>query len=128
MQGYYGPLIRAVTSIDGSEIMQPTTSVNYTRFANGTTFKYNKTHYYWFLNDYLYFPNLEWEAVRIEGIFEDDISKWTCEPDSCTLRQDQSFNVPAYLLGEIEAQVFKDIMGTYQIPADPANDKQNIAR
>jgi len=128
MQGYYGPLIRAVSSIDGSELMQPTTSVNYTRFSNGSTFKYNKTLYYWFLNDYLYFPNLEWDAVRIEGIFEDDISKWTCEEDDCTSRQDQSFNVPDYLLGELEAQVFKDILGIYQIPADPAMDKQNIAR
>lgn len=128
MQGYYGPLIRAVSSIDGSELMQPTTSVNYTRFSNGSTFKYNKTKYYWFLNDYLYFPNLEWDAVRVEGIFEDDISKWTCEEDDCTPRQEQSFNVPDYLLGELEAQVFKDILGIYQIPADPAMDKQNIAR
>lgn len=128
MQGYYGPLIRAVSSIDGSELMQPTTSVNYTRFSNGSTFKYNKTKYYWFLNDYLYFPNLEWDAVRVEGIFEDDISKWTCEEDDCTPRQEQSFNVPDYLLGELEAQVFKDILGIYQIPADPGMDKQNIAR
>lgn len=128
MQGYYGPLIRAVSSIDGSELMQPTTSVNYTRFSNGSTFKYNKTKYYWFLNDYLYFPNLEWDAVRVEGIFEDDISKWTCEEDSCILRQEQTFNVPDYLLGELEAQVFKDILGLYQIPPDPAIDKQNIAR
>jgi hypothetical protein len=128
MQGYYGPLIRAVSSLDGSDIMQPTTSVTYTRVTNGSTFKYNKTKYYWFLNDYLYFPNLEWDAVRIEGIFEDDISKWTCDEDSCVSRQDQTLNVPDYLFGEIESQVFKDIMGTYQIPADPGNDKQNIAR
>jgi hypothetical protein len=128
MQGYYGPLIRAVSSIDASEIMQPTTSVTYTRFSNGSTFKYNKTKYYWFLNDYLYFPDIEWDAVRIEGIFEDDISAWTCEEDSCIPRQNQTFNVPDYLLGEIETQVFKDMFGIYQIPADPANDKQNIAR
>jgi hypothetical protein len=128
MQGYYGPLIRSISSLDGSELMQPTTSVNYTRFSNGSTFKYNKTKYYWFLNDYLYFPDLEWEAVRIEGIFEDDISAWTCDEDSCIIRQDQRFNVPDYLLGELEAQVAKDLMGTYQIPVDPALDKQNIAR
>jgi hypothetical protein len=128
MQGYFGPLIRAVTSLDNSEIMQPTTPTTYVRFTNGSTFKYNKTHYYWFLNDYLYFPNLEWDSVRIEGIFEDDVSKWTCEEDNCIQRQNQSFNVPDYLLGEIESQVFKDIMGLYQIPVDAANDKQNIAR
>lgn len=128
MQGYYGPLIRAVSSIDGSELVQPTTSVNYTRFSNGSTFKYNKTKYYWFLNDYLYLPDIEWDAIRIEGIFEDDISKWTCEEDDCMLRQDQSFNVPDYLFAEIESQVFKDLLGLYQIPPDTAADKQNIAR
>jgi hypothetical protein len=128
MQGYFGPLIRAVTSLDNSQIMQPTTPTNYVRFSNGSTFKYNKAIYYWFLNDYLYFPNLEWDAVRIEGIFEDDVSKWTCEEDNCVTRQDQPLNVPDYLLGELEAQAFKDLMGVYQTPADPPNDKQNLLR
>jgi len=128
MQGYFGPLIRAVTSLDNSEIMQPTTPTNYVRFSNGTTFKYNKAKYYWFLNDYLYFPNIEWDAIRVEGIFEDDVSKWTCEEDSCITRQDQPLNVPDYLLGELEAQAFKDLMGVYQTPPDPPNDKQNLLR
>lgn len=128
MQGYYGPLIRTVSSLDGSERLQPTISSNYLAIANSKNFKYNKSKYFWFLNDYLYFPNLEWDAVRIEGIFEDDISKWTCEEDDCRLRQDDNFNVPDYLLGELEAQVFKDIVGAYQLPTDQANDKQNVAR
>lgn len=128
MQGYYGPLIRAVTSLDNSEIMQPTLPTTYVRFSNGSTFKYNKTKYYWYLNDYLYFPDLEWDAVRVEGIFEDDISIYTCDEDDCIIRQEQSFNVPDYLLGELEGQVYKDLMGIYQIPPDTAHDKQNIAR
>jgi hypothetical protein len=128
LQGYYGPLIRTISSIDSSEELQPTLPSLYVSISNSKNFKYNKTKYYWFLNDYLYFPNLEWDAVRIEGIFEDDISAWTCAEDSCIVRQDQTFNVPDYLLGELEAQVVKDIMGEYQIPADPGNDKQNIAR
>jgi hypothetical protein len=128
LQGYFGPLIRTISSIDGSEELQPILPSSYIHISNSKNFKYNKTKYYWFLDDYLYFPNLEWEAVRIEGIFEDDISAYTCEEDSCIVRQDQSFNVPDYLLGELEGQVMKDMMGTFQIPADIANDKQNIAR
>lgn len=128
MQGYYGPLIRAVTSLDNSEIMQPTTPTTYVRFSNGSTFKYNKTKYYWYLNDYLYFPNLEWDAIRVEGIFEDDISAFTCADDSCITKQDQSFNVPDYLLGELEAQVAKDLVGIYQIPPDTGNDKVSLTR
>ncbi len=128
LQGYFGPLIRTISSIDGSEELQPVLPTTYINLAKSKNFRFNKTKYYWFLNDYLYFPDLQWDAVRIEGIFEDDISAWTCAEDSCTLRQDQTFNVPDYLLGELEAQVVKDVMGQYQIPADPANDKQNIAR
>lgn len=128
LQGYFGPLIRTIASLDGSEELQPILPSTYTHVSRSKNFKYNKTKYYWFIDDYLYFPDLQWEAVRIEGIFEDDISAWTCNEDDCILRQNQSFNVPDYLLAELEAQVFRDIMGTYQIPADPAIDKQNIAR
>jgi hypothetical protein len=128
LQGYFGPLIRTIASLDGSEELQPILPTTYLSISRSKNFRFNKTKYYWFIDDYLYFPDLQWEAVRIEGIFEDDISAWTCNEDDCLVRQNQSFNVPDYLLAELEAQVFKDIMGLYQIPADPAIDKQNIAR
>jgi hypothetical protein len=128
LQGYYGPLIRAVTSLDGSEEVQPMIPSSYLNIANSKNAKYNKTKYFWYLNEYLYFPNIEWSAVRIEGIFEDDISRWTCEEDSCKLRQDDSFNVPDYLLGELEAQVIKDLTIMYQVPTDLQNDKQSQSR
>lgn len=128
MQGYYGPLIRTVASIDGSEECQPTNPNSYLAMSRSKNFRFNKTKYFWYLDDYLYFPNLEWEAVRIEGIFEDDISNFTCEADSCIIRSDQTFNVPDYLFGEIEAKVFQDLAGMMQIPSDFINDKQNVAR
>jgi hypothetical protein len=128
MQGYWGPLIRTVASLDGSEELQPIVPSSYTAISKSKNFKYNKTKYYWYLDDYIYFPNLEWDAVRIEGIFEDDISVFTCEADSCIVKSDQSFNVPDYLLGELESAVFKDLAGMLQIPVDPINDKQNLAR
>lgn len=128
MQGYWGPLIRTVASLDGSEEMQPTVPSQYAAMSKSKNFKYNKTKYYWYLDDYIYFPNLEWDAVRIEGIFEDDISNFTCEEDSCVVRSDQSFNVPDYLLGELESKVFQDLTGMMQLPPDFPNDKQNLAR
>ena len=96
--------------------------------SRSKNFKYNKTKYYWYLNDYLYFPNLEWDAVRIEGIFEDDISSFTCAEDNCVQKVDQPFNVPDYLSGEIENNVFKDLVGMLQLPSDVTADKQNISR
>jgi hypothetical protein len=128
LQGYFGPLIRTIASLDGSEELQPTLPTIYSSFSKSKNFRFNKTKYYWFIDDYIYFPNLEWDAVRIEGIFEDDISRFTCAEDECKLRQDDTFNVPDYLLSELEAQVFKDLSGLFQIPPDPTNDKQNITR
>lgn len=129
MQGYFGPLVRAVTSIDGSEQLQPTNPGTYLNIANSTSYKYNKTKYFWYLNDYLYLPNLEWDAVRIEGIFEDDISNYSCATcGECVERRDQSFNVPEYLHGEIENYVIKDLSLGMQIPADISSDKQHIMR
>jgi len=129
MQGYYGPLIRAVTSLDGSEIVKSTNPSTYVSMTHTTSFKYNKTKYYWFINDYLYFPDLEWDAVKVEGIFEDDITKYNCDPcDDCKPRQNQLFNVPEYLHGEIESNVIKDFGLTVQLPSDITSDKQHILR
>jgi hypothetical protein len=129
MQGYWGPLIRAVTSLDSSESMQPTNPTTYLSITNSKNFKYNKTHYFWYMNDHLYFPDIDWDAVRVEGVFEDDISLYKCDPSQdCLIRQEQKYNMPDYLLGEMEAQVIKDLAMMLQIPGDPSHDKQNIAR
>lgn len=128
MQGYYGPLIRTIASVDGSEELQPVLPSTYLNLTKASSFKYNKTKYYWYVDDYLYFPNLEWDAVRVEGIFEDDISAFTTKADSCVVRSDQSFNVPDYILAELESQVLRDLGVMLQVPSDTANDKQNISR
>ena len=129
LQGYWGPLIRNVTSLDGSEECQPTTPSGYLSIANSKNFKYNKTKYFWYLNDYIYLPNLDWDGIRIEGVFEDDISQWSCDKDKeCLIRQYQNFNVPDYLFAEIEASALKDLLILTQIPADPSNDNQHILR
>ena len=128
MQGYIGPLIRNITSVDGSQELQPTLPSSYIKLSNTTNFKYNKAKYYWYLNDYLYFPNLDWDAVRVEGIFEDDINMFTCAQDACTLRSDNYFNVPDYLHGEMEAAALKDLYAMFQLPSDPTGDKQSTTR
>ena len=115
LQRYYGPLVRTVASLDGSEELQPILPSTYLALSKSKNFKYNKTKYYWFLDSYMYFPNLDWDGVRIEGIFEDDISYWTCDSDSCVIKSDQSFNIPDYLHGELENSVLKDLLQMYQI-------------
>lgn len=128
MQGYYGPLIRTIASVDGSEELQPVLPSTYLNLSKLKSSKYNKTKYYWYVDDYLYFPNLEWDAVRVEGIFEDDISAFTSKTENCVVRSDQPFNVPDYILAEMEQQVIRDLSVMMQVPVDTANDKQNISR
>jgi hypothetical protein len=128
LEGAYGPLFRSVSSIDGSEEMFKTYPTTYTAMSHTTNFKYNKKKYFWYLNGYLYFPNIEWEAVRIEGLWDEDVNQYKCEVAVCTPRQDQPMRIPEYLFGEIEQLTLKEILTAGQIPTDGPDDKQNILR
>jgi hypothetical protein len=126
MEGYFGPVIRSVTSIDGSEELQSVLPSSYVSMTKLGSFKYNKQKYYWFLDGYLYFPNLDWDAIRIEALFEDNISPLNEGEDiSCQNKQDGSFNLPESLSGELESHVMKDLTMLFSIPPDNNHDKQS---
>lgn len=128
IDGYWGPLLRGVTSIDLSEQLTPTYPTSWEQMAKQKTFKYNKKKYYWYLDGYLYFPNLEWDAVRLEGVFEGDISNYNCDPaDDCQYIQDKNFNVPEYMFPEIEQNVMRDLGIMLQIPQDAQHDNRHTA-
>jgi hypothetical protein len=127
--GMFGPIIRTVSSIDGSIEMFRTDPGTWVSITKSTTFKYNKRPYFWYLNGYLYVPNVDWDAIRIEAIFEGDTSAYTCdEDDKCLTRQDQALPFPEYLFSEIEQFVVKELTMTMQIPQDAADDSQNTLR
>ena len=128
LEGSYGPLFRTISSIDGSVEVFRTYPATYTSMSNTTNFKYNKKKYYWYLDGHLYFPNVEWEAVRIEGLWDGDVSWLKCDSDPCVLIQDQSIRVPEYLFADIEQMALKEILTTGQIPTDGPDDSQNILR
>lgn len=130
MEGAYGPLFRDITSIDGSQMTYKTYPGTYLALANSTNFKYNKTLYYWFMDGHLYFPNVEWDAVRIEAIWDDDIMYLKCNDpkDECQLRQEMPTNIPDYLFAEIEQQVLKEFSMMLQITQETKDDSQNIIR
>lgn len=128
-EGYNGPLIRTVSSIDHSEICMVTSMPMWEQMSKQGTFKYNRTKYYWFLDGYLYLPNVEWEAIRVEALFEDDISTFNCDTkDDCLYRQDSSVGIPEYLFSEIEALVIRDLSLLLQVPSDQSHDLNHIAR
>jgi len=129
MEGPQGPLLRSVSSIDNFTEVYRTTPSLYTSMTKTAAFKYNKSKYYWFMNGYVYIPNVEWEAISVEGIYEGDLNDLTCTTNPCTAVQDQALNIPPELLAEIETQVINDFMKSAQIPQDNfISDKQSVLR
>jgi len=126
LDGMFGPLIRTASSIDGGIEMFRTDPGTWISITKSTTYKYNKRPYFWYLNGYIYVPNVDWDAIRIEAIFENDVP--TCDSDACMLMQDQPLNIPEYLFSEAEQFVLKELTVTTQLPMDNADDSQNVLR
>ena len=126
LDGMFGPIIRNVSSIDGTIELYRTEPGTWISMTKTTTFKYNKNRYFWYLNGYLYFPNIDWEAVRMEAIFEGTVE--TCTTDDCLIKQDQDMSIPEYLFAEVEQFAIKELSAMLQIPQDNSDDSQNLLR
>ena len=124
--GAMGPIIRTVSSIDGSIEMFRTDPGTWVSITKSTTFKYNKRPYFWYLNGYIYCPNIDWDAIRMEAIFEGQAD--TCTTDDCLVRQDQPLPFPEYLFSEVEQFVVKELTMAMQVPTDGPDDGQNVVR
>jgi len=128
LEGAYGPLFRTISSIDGSFECFKTYPTTYAAMTRTSTYKYNKQKYYWYLNGYLYFPNISWEAVRIEGLWDESISMYVCDGDPCKPRQEDQTHFPEYLFAEIEQNVIKELTVMLQVPVEGADDNQSVLR
>lgn len=116
MEGKFGPMVRSITSLDGRTPFTLTSLDNYVLLSKQGSFKYNTTKYCWWLNDHLYFPDVSYPAIRIEGMFQDDISYFKCNYDGCCKRrQDQSLNVPDYILSSVEDMVLAELNNEMRI-------------
>ena len=93
------------------------------------TFFHNKTLYFWWLDGYIYCPNIAWDAIKVEGVFDSDITKWNCDTeDDCTPRYEQEIYIPEALFAEIETQVVGTMMNTMKVPSEDSDNKRNINR
>jgi len=126
LDGAMGPVIRTTSSIDGSIEMFRTDPGTWVSMTRTTTWKYNTRKYFWYLNGYIYAPNIDWEAIRMEAIFEGKLD--TCDTDPCLIRQDDPLLFPEYLFSEIEQFVIKELTMSMQVPSDGADDSQNTLR
>lgn len=127
IEGYWGPLIRSVTSIDGSTSLQPTYPSTFVSMSKTSTFRYNTTKYFWYLNGYIYVPNVTWNAIKLEGVFDSDISEWLCD-EKCIPRYEQQMNIPEAMFAEIEQQVLSTMMNTFRLPSEDSDNKLNPNR
>jgi len=125
-----GPVIRDVTTVDGSQSLEPTYPMLYTNMTKTSGWKYNKKKYYWYQDGYIYIPDVEWESIRIEAIFDEDVSSFNCSTDvtDCRPQQEREMGIPDFLFAEIEQMALKEILTTGQIPSDGADDSQNALR
>lgn len=127
-----GPLIRYVSTLDHSIQLKKTTPDRYAKMKNLSSFKYNKDKYYWIIDDYIYVPDIDWDAICISAVFEGDTSGWLCDSDDsnsvCKFKQDSEMSIPEYLLAEAEQMARQEILPILQIPVDSSTDKQNISR
>ena len=129
MQGYWGPLVRTISSLDDSIEIQPTSPGSYVSMTKTTTFKYNNTKYYWFVDGHLYFPDIDWDAIKLEGVFEADISEWTCKTeDDCVPRHLQFMYIPEFLFAEIENQILNVLFNSIKVTPEDSHNKININR
>jgi hypothetical protein len=126
LDGMFGPIIRTVSSIDGTIELFRTDPGTWVSMTKTTTFKYNRSIYFWYLNGYIYIPNVDWEAIRMEAIFEAKVE--SCATDPCEVKQDEQFALPEYLFSEVEQFVLQELTMTLKVPADSVDDSQNILR
>jgi len=127
LNGAMGPIIRTVSSIDGSIEMFRTDPGTWVSMTKTTTFKYNTRKYFWYLNGYLYAPNIDWEAIKVEAVF-DGVTDPCNDKEQCEIAQDKQLNIPEYLFSEVEQFVIKELTMTMQVPSDGADDGQNTLR
>jgi|TARA_R110002126_G_scaffold74687_9_gene186159 hypothetical protein len=125
LDGAMGPIIRTTSSIDGSIEMFRTDPGTWVSMTRTTTWKYNTRKYFWYLDGYIYCPNIDWDAIRMEAIFQGVTDPCS---DQCDIAQNKALLLPEYLFSEVEQFVIKELSMSMQIPSDGADDGQNTLR
>jgi hypothetical protein len=129
----YGPLIRDVTSIDGSQTLTGIQPQEFIRIKNNPWNKKKNTNYYFYSDGYLYFPNGGFKMVEVIAFWEESISNWNkCNNETgndCVPFLDEDFNIPGYFEANLFQMAEEQIRSTYsQIPTKQNQiDKNNNA-
>jgi hypothetical protein len=125
LDGAMGPIIRTTSSIDGTIEMFRTDPGTWVSMTRTTTWRYNTRKYFWYLDGYIYCPNVDWDAIRMEAIFQGVTDPCS---DQCDIAQNKPLSLPEYLFSEVEQFVVKELTMAISIPSDGPDDSQNTLR
>jgi hypothetical protein len=125
LDGAMGPIIRTTSSIDGTIEMFRTDPGTWVSMTRTTTWRYNTRKYFWYLDGYIYCPNVDWDAIRMEAIFQGVTDPCS---DQCDIAQNKPLSLPEYLFSEVEQFVIKELTMAISIPSDGPDDSQNPLR
>ena len=125
LDGAMGPIIRTTSSIDGTIEMFRTDPGTWVSMTRTTTWRYNTRKYFWYLDGYIYCPNVDWDAIRMEAIFQGVTDPCS---DQCDIAQNKPLSLPEYLFSEVEQFVIKELTMAMSIPSDGPDDSQNPFR
>lgn len=98
-------IIKQISSIDGSQTISIITRAQYYNMTQLSSFKYNKDHYGWIENNYLYLADVDWDMVQITAAFLDEAG----EDGICSDKKDSNIYFPEEIIAESEQLALKEI-------------------
>lgn len=142
LEASWGVIIRGVTSTDGFTRVHETTELSYNRKLNIND-NYNKDAYWFYKNGYLYLPNVRWNYIKVDALFEDksivealnechiigcDDDTCVGDPDKvnvCESMQSREFVCPSYLESLIITAAEQEITQLLKRYPEDANINKN---
>lgn len=120
-----GPVLKSITSVDGSTGFFYTTPTTWQNKRNDPYQRMSSEKYAFFANGYLWFPVHNPHFVNIYGFFMDDIRR---EPgctkiEDCIRYLDTVFPVPGWVEAEMYAKAFQILAPSKSIQEDEQIDK-----
>lgn len=113
----YGPIIRNVLSIDGSQSLIGIQAQEFERLSKNPWRKNKDSKYYFYSDGHLYFPNGGFKMVEIDAYWEEDIQGYSkCNTDDsneCIQFLDKEFSIPGYFEAVLFQMAEQEIKGTY---------------
>lgn len=125
-----GFMIKNVTSLDGSQPLTFTTEASWVRKLNINDKHAKNELFYYVKNNYIYTPNVEWDYIAIEGIFEnpeevDILNACDDEVVDCTSAYEREFAIPNYLEKSLKDLINESLLRYYHRYKDDMHTNKN---